>query len=177
MSNPFAEYDGLTLDPERHRLIEPPGDYVLSLRRNLNCPDLMLYHHLVSDRFVLGIWWKKGSGGNGVICEFLAFHQYPDSLPMSILVGVPDPQNGALWELPSKETVHLQYLKHSVDRYNDLMGELNQQESDEREANQERQQEIKDLGDHIARTNIHRGDHPFVKNMQIGELPPVMPEV
>lgn len=175
--NPFAEYDGLTLDPDRHRPIEPPGDYVSALRRDLNCPDLMLYHHLEHDRFVLGIWWQKRSDGGGVICEFLSFGVHPDQLRMSEDVGVPDPVGGVLNELPSKETIGLLYLKHSEDRYNDLMREFSRAESDTTETNQERQQEIKDLGDHIAKHDIHRGDHPFVKDMQIGELPPVMPDV
>lgn len=80
--HPYDSASGMELawDPESHELL---GEYpwLAYLRRRTNTPRLMVYHHKLTGRFVLGIWiWSPDEAQKPLICEVKSFLDTPRRL-------------------------------------------------------------------------------------------------
>jgi hypothetical protein len=168
--NPYEEnnYWGLSVDPEEHDFTVPVGSWVEHLRATFSAPEIDLYRHRVHGTWVVGCWWSKEKK---VFCEFLAFSDQPDRLPRAENDDVPfKPGQVSLSMLPSDECLYQNYLQPSQERFERVMKLLRKKEEETRDRAQETQQEITDLGNHMAKDS-KIGDHPVVAKMQQGQLP------
>lgn len=165
--------DGLTLNPEEHEILPHPGGWVSSLNREFSREDLMLYRHKVHGTFVLGVWWDKSKG---IICEFFALKDHPDRLRTSLKESG-DLGAGSFDTLPHKSWIHRNFIEPAQKRKEEIFREMAEYERKERETNLQEEQEIMEIGNHLARgkkgKRRHWADHPYVKDLQQGQLPPM----
>lgn len=75
----YASLNGTIYDCEKHRIVDH-SHWIDVLRHQLNNPDLFLYHHLVSAKFVLASWvfYPEEGKGPGLMIELETMTGHPD---------------------------------------------------------------------------------------------------